>query len=333
MSSILLTAVGLVVVASFFLAYMSFKTWRIFQVILVVLIVLAMLPFYYLAAQVLKTHQEWQLLVKDQKSQLEKLAVANHDLIEGAVKKDPQLVGIRELKLQLHEILRDRGEVWRGVTPDKIDEKGAVELSTKEPDPNGIVPKMVLFIFEEAPASNQGHFLGEFKVGEASGKTVKLEPNLPLDEAGLEQLKKSRGPWTLYATMPIGPRDYPFLFWEYHKQRVVMDGAIALMKDNVDRIVTAVKQAQDEVKYRRAEKADLAADLAKFKHETEIVNKYLATLQQQYQGLRETLKATYFANVKMAADIAMMQLQAAEAIERRAADQAKADGVRPPARP
>jgi len=219
------------------------------------------------------------------------------------------------------------------VTPDKIDEKGAVELTIKEPDPNGILPKMVLFVFEDAPAGNQGHYLGEFKVGEASGKSVKMDPNLPLDETGLEQLKKSRGPWTLYATMPTGSHDYPFLFWEHHKQRVVMDGVIAQLKGDVEHIGTATTLAEGEVKYRRAEKADLAADLAKFKREAEIVNKYLATLQKQYQGLRETLKATYFANVQKAADIAAMQLKAAEAIDRRAAEQAKADGVRPPARP
>src|SRR6185295_14014483 len=290
----------------------SFKTWRIFQVIMVVFILLATLPFYYLAAQTLKTHQAWRTLIKTQQDEIDKLTVENRDLQEGATSKDPQLVGIRELKVQLHDLVRDRGEVWRGATPEKVDDAGLVELKTK--DPHGIVPTMILFLFEEAAAGQKANYLGEFKVTEASGSAVKMEPNLPLDAAGLDELKKSRGPWSLYSTLPLAERDYGYLFWEHHKQQVILDADIAQLKEQVGRITTATKQADEEIKYRTAEKANLTADLARFNAEVSIVVDHLKKIETQYQALRDSLKATYYANVKMAADIARMQHAAAEKI-------------------
>ena len=50
----------LLVLASFFLAYMASKTWRVYQVILVWFVFAASMAMVYLSARTLKTHQSWR---------------------------------------------------------------------------------------------------------------------------------------------------------------------------------------------------------------------------------------------------------------------------------
>ena len=60
---------------------------------------------------------------------------------------------------------------------------------------------------------------------------------------------------------------------------------------------------------------------------------YLKALQLQIKDVRDSLRATYLANNKMAADVAEMQLKAAEAIDLRTRAQAQAAAPKSVAEP
>ena len=55
---------GALVLASFFIAYMSSKTWQVYQAVLVVFIFLGTVAFFILGARTLATHKSWGELVR-----------------------------------------------------------------------------------------------------------------------------------------------------------------------------------------------------------------------------------------------------------------------------
>ena len=65
MDLILPIVLGVLILASFFVAYMSAKTWQVYQVVLVVFIFLGTVAFFYLGARTLATHKAWGELVLD----------------------------------------------------------------------------------------------------------------------------------------------------------------------------------------------------------------------------------------------------------------------------
>ena len=58
MAIVLEIVLGLMILASFFVAYMSARTWRIYQVILAEFVFLGIVAFFYLGARTLATLQE-----------------------------------------------------------------------------------------------------------------------------------------------------------------------------------------------------------------------------------------------------------------------------------
>src|ERR1700687_3089321 len=70
MALVLEILLGLMVVASFFVAYMSAKTWQIYQVVLVVFVFLGTVAFFNMAALTLATHRAWRTAVQKRETEL-----------------------------------------------------------------------------------------------------------------------------------------------------------------------------------------------------------------------------------------------------------------------
>jgi hypothetical protein len=345
---------GVLILASFFVAYMSSRTWPIYQVILAEFVFLAAIAFMYLGARTLATHNSWRKLVKDRDAQLADLERQIKETREGGPvdptsgKATPP--GVRQLRDQLHRLAIDRGGVMYDVAVDGVKD-GSVQLTLKTPD-HGLVANTVLFAFDQGNLDEGGRYRGEFKVTTAAENSpaIQVVPNLPLSEAQAKALAATKGPWTLYTTMPIDDaglfaamdeatrtalvpkdhlaeyakadrtlRDYEQFFHASFVQRSLLADGIAKLASNIARTESDVKEATGEIAYRQTEMANLQGDLEKFQHEQQAIATYSQTLSRQYEQLRESLKATFVSARGRAAELTTEQLRAAAEIDQRSA--------------
>ena len=346
--------VGVLILASFFVAYMSARTWRIYQVVLAEFVFLGAVTFMYLGARTLATHNSWRKLVRDREKQLETVEKEIKDTeVGGPV--DPETnqanpKGIWQLSQDLAKLAMDRGNVLYDVTVDGVKD-GQVTLTLKSPD-HGLVANTLLFAFDQGPFAEGGRYRGEFKVVSVAenSPTIQVAANLPLSEAQTTALASAKGPWTLYLMMPIDDPaifsamkdeerqarlpetsraefaksdreliDYAAFFHESFVQCGLLADGIAKLNSNIERTTADVKEANNEVAYRQTERTNLQADLEKFAYEEKVIAEYARTLEERMAKVRDALKATYLSARTKAAGLTAMQLQAAEEIDRRAA--------------
>ena len=86
-----------------------------------------------------------------------------------------------------------------GIADDEFADEAPVDENTEAPAEEGTQPA-------EVPAANPNarkQYLGEFRVIEVSETGVKLEPVLLIDQRTGQRLFESKGPWSLYETMPV----------------------------------------------------------------------------------------------------------------------------------
>ena len=353
----------LLVLVSFFLAYMASKTWRIYQVILVWFVFAASLAMVYLSARTLKTHQSWRSTYQAWQKAVNEVERENA-LIQGGVEEGAQIVepGIDQLKSELHRAVVGRGSIWFVANVDKIDPKsGTGELTIESPQPHDIVTKMILFAFQRQTVAEGGKYLGEFKVtkGDGKAKTIEIAPNLPLTDEDRQRLAQARGPWTLYAVMPVDDaklyaamtpeerrtllpeksaearaefangdrplRDYEYFFHQNAQERELLAEAIANTQKNLRLIEVAQKTAEKDVQFREGEKVALSADREKFLYEQKVILAYVQALQKKLAEVRADWQTSLTATIKTARKIQQIQLKAAEEIDRATGEQANLD--------
>lgn len=142
-----------------------------------------------------------------------------------------------QLEHELRMLNRMRGRVWKGAAPmSQVDPEtmmvtvgfpvarpttqapGAGEIEEAPAEgpapPLGLEAGSIIYVFEHGPleGSDQGppnQYLGEFRVEAVDGRQATLAPldQLELDDYATERLVNSRGPWTVYETMPADSRD------------------------------------------------------------------------------------------------------------------------------
>ncbi len=359
---------GVMILASFFVAYMSAKTWNVLQVVVVAFVFLGSVVFFYLAARTLVTHNAWRTLVQKQQVELDGLHKQTQQLNDGGPiddkgQHDPK--GIRQLREDLHKLTINRGGVLFDVAVEGVKD-GVVQLTLKSAD-HGLVANSVLFAFDQTPFEEGGRYQGEFKVA-AIGETataVQIAPNLPFSQAQMQRLAAAKGPWTLYTEMPIDDpavfarlddaartallpaasaaefaqenrklRDYNQFFHESYVQQALLADSVSKLASNIERTETASKEAATEIAYRETEKTNLQADLEKFQYERKAIAAYQTTLEKLVAQLRDSLKATYLANRTQAAALTATQLKAADEINRRTEEaEARAELNATPAKP
>ncbi len=360
MGTVLEIFVLLLILASFFLAYMGAKTWRIYQVILAWMVFAASITFFYLGARTLKTHQSWRSAVQSWEKAVDEVQKENSRLREG-VESGAEIVepGIEQLTAELHRAVLDRGTVWFSAKVDKIDpQTGVGELTIEEPQPHDIVANMVLFVFEQETAAKGGRYLGEFKVtkGDGIAKTIEIAPNLPLTDQDRQRLRQAKETWALYAIMPVDNgklfaamtpeerkellpgkspegleeyasgertlRDYEYFFHQNSVERELLAKTIATTQENVKRVEAGRQETEKEISFRQGEQVALSADREKFQFEQKAIHTYLESLEKQFDQVEAQWKASFAAAVRAARGIQRIQIKAAEQIDRLTDEQA-----------
>lgn len=219
-------------IASLVAAYFASRYWHWAHVTLVVFIFLSAVGYFVLAAEVLRINA----VLRRQANQLEAQLAQTRDQIDalGRGTKNTQLVNqmrglpgsaegselqipeeadelpsIGQLEHELHLVTRLRGRVWRKVAPAGFDpQTGTVEVTITSPQPSGLEPGRILFLFEDGPPAHpepeEGpQYLGEFRVTEAAGQQATLVTVNKLDDVEKERIARSPGNWAMYETMPV----------------------------------------------------------------------------------------------------------------------------------
>jgi hypothetical protein len=371
MGTVLEIVVLLLILASFFLAYMGCKTWPIYQVVLVWFVFAASVGFVYMGARTLKTHQSWRSAALAWQKAVDEVQKENVLLQEG-IENGAEIVepGIEQLEAELHRAVVDRGTVWFRAKVDRIDPKtGVGELTIEKPEPHDIVTKMVLFIFDQQGVAEGGKYLGEFKVtkGDGVAKTIEIAPNLPLTDQDRQRLAQAKDLWALYAVMPVDNsrlyagmtdaerralfpgkspeglaeyasadrtlRDYEYFFHQNAAERELLAASIATTQHNLQRIASAQQEVEKEIQFRQAERVALTADREKFQFEQKAIHTYLEALEKKLVDVGAQLQASFTATVQAAKNIEQIQLKAAEEIDRLTNEQAVLAPAGPAARP
>lgn len=173
--------------------------------VLIGLILVITPAFFFFGARALKTHQYWQQIAVKLEGKIDEVKKENEVLHDGTLDGTR---GVRQVKLDLHKILLDRGRMWTNVTPGGFDaQTGAVAATTDLPDPSGIEVQTVLHVFEEKPVEEGGRYLGQFIVTGKADKQLQLQPATKMTPAETERLKQSRGPWVLRDVVPVDDQD------------------------------------------------------------------------------------------------------------------------------
>jgi len=215
----------LLLIASIVAAYFGAQTWHWAHTTLVVLVFLAAAGFFILASETLRINAVLRKQANRLETELAQVISRNEALQHGT--RDSQVINalaaeevavpegteeipsIADLEHRLHLVTRLRGSVWRKVMPTGFDRQtGTVTVTVESPQPSGIAADTIVCVFEEGPPGHPdpasgAQYLGEFRVKDAAGQQASLVSVNLLDEAEQRRLASSRGPWSLYETMPI----------------------------------------------------------------------------------------------------------------------------------
>lgn len=175
----------------------------IWNKVLIGLILVVTPAGFIFGARALKTHKYWREIAQKAETNLETARQEIETLQEGSPAGEGAR-GIRQVKLDLHKMLLDRGRVWRNVSPGNVNaQTGAISVATDLPDPNGIEVQTVLHLFEEQPAEQKGRYLGEFIVTGKANKQLEMQPSYKMTPEEINRIKLSRGPWVLRDVLPV----------------------------------------------------------------------------------------------------------------------------------
>jgi hypothetical protein len=180
----------------------------IWNKVLVGCIFFTSLAFFMMAARTVRTHEHWRQLAEKFQKRIAQVRLESRKLEKG----DADWMGMAKAHLESAKLATDLGRVWYNCTPKRADaQSGQVSVSIEAPAPHGIADKTVLYVFEKADVQKGGRYLGEFKVVGVTATAVALEPTRRLSESQLQRLSQSKGPWVLFAKLPLDShRDQAF---------------------------------------------------------------------------------------------------------------------------
>jgi hypothetical protein len=224
----------------------------IWSKVLLGFVFLASLGMMVLAAKALKIHQAWQKAGQSYERPLAEKARESRRLVDGDPTTTPPTPGIRELAVQLHALMVDRGRVWQGCTMGAFDQaSGSLAADVPALKPGQIQEKMVLYVFA---APEAGGYLGEFTVKaiDEQNKRLQLAPTMQLLPKELDRIRGAgQSLLTIYERMPTDRHEIYAVFknnkeqlaqWlpglpEAELESYVRDGQQAGPDDPPDRVV------------------------------------------------------------------------------------------------
>lgn len=205
MTLVVQIVLAVVVLVALVTTFLSAKNWHWSQVLLVLSIFLSAVGYMFLSAETVRINRNLRINLAKNQQNLESVEKQNYELVNGTEQES----GILELDHRLRLVSRKRGRVWRGVMPaGEVDNQGRVQVEIGQPSPHGLEKDAIVFAFETgepnaADPSAGPQYLGEFHVIESGANGASLEPVPLIEQRTGQRLAASRGPWSLYETMPI----------------------------------------------------------------------------------------------------------------------------------
>ncbi len=201
---------GIAIIAGFVALFMSRDTWRWHTIMFTFLVMVGSLVWFYLAARTLKTQDAWRNEVVSYEKAVDTVAKENTSLLDG-VREDEKWTqpSLGMLKTDVESILAGRGRVWSPVARKNVaPDTGVITATVEVPDPHGIEPKTILFVFDDVEAKDGGEFLGEFEVTAVNAQEVQMTPVLKLRASEMARIAKNAAAGlTLYEIMPRDQRE------------------------------------------------------------------------------------------------------------------------------
>jgi len=179
----------------------------IWNKILICLILLASLAMWYLGMRALATHRAWRTAAKRLQSELAQLEAERERLIHG----DGTTKGIRQLQVELAKYTSQRGRVWNGCRPVRVDvrqdpQAGLVVQVSVVVDRLGLAGLQevqelpvdsLVYLFDERDIQQGGVYLGAFRVAAVTPRQqdqpamVQLESVLHLTDRELRRIQSA----------------------------------------------------------------------------------------------------------------------------------------------
>jgi hypothetical protein len=162
----------------------------------------ATLGLFFMASRTLKLQENWRSAAEKLEQGISAAELQQQQLIEG---NQQQELGILQLQVALHNATVGRGNVWREVTPlqaDATPEDGKVSVSVQRPSGMAIADNAVVFVFDAAKVTEQGRYLGEFKVTQIAEDQLVLASSQRMSADEITAVSQSSGPWILHEVMP-----------------------------------------------------------------------------------------------------------------------------------
>jgi hypothetical protein len=234
----------------------------IWNKILVGLIGVASIVLFYMAAKALKIETTWSESVQKHETKIRQLEKENRILAEGTTTEDLSKgiaaeVGVRQLRVDLFNVLLDRRRMWTNCSPKvKLGANGqTAEVAVTFAQPtHDIANKVILCAFEEAGVhdkANRGQYIGEFTVKDGGSNTgaaiaqLTLEPTGRLTPREAEKLGRTKGSWVLYEILPHDNHEIFAMLTDDQKKAMLpaeslkdylRDGQPAAKDDPTDRV-------------------------------------------------------------------------------------------------
>ncbi|QDT01384.1 hypothetical protein [Adhaeretor mobilis] len=225
MGIVFTAVIGIVALVALVATFLCIKNWHWAQMLLMLGIFLGGLGALFLSAETLRIHRALRQKLPRERTLIEEaeeinLAFRNGTENAGLIgkmfrdsEKPPfgadveSIPGIDTLARQVKQLTRQRGRVWRGVRPSGPLANDAIPVAIPQPSPHGMPPEAIVFAFEiglsNGPNPSEGtQYLGQFKVVSVTPDGAVLSPIQQLDQRTGSRLERSKGPWSVYETMP-----------------------------------------------------------------------------------------------------------------------------------
>jgi hypothetical protein len=311
----------------------------IWNKVLVGLIAFTSLIFFYMAARTLKTHQVWSKLADQYEARIKQVDQNNLALRDSSTRPGDQTPsGIRQLKIELADLLHDRGRAWSDCKPKiktgREDGTAEVILTIDQPSPNGIAKGTILYAFDENTADKKGAYLGEFKVTQTDEKknSVVLVPTGHLNQREVESIAAAQRSWRLYEIMPsdtASPVNYLVQLKDARvKETLLTDQIIGDLLDN-RLLAEALAGGKQQEEAAKNEVARTKQEVAEAHRESGAVRSLYDSLEQKLGAMQNAIERFLKENKAMAGQIAAIQLEAARQIDARTRAMARSDAGGP----
>lgn len=224
MTLVLTILIGVVVLVGLITVIMSVKNWHWAQMLLLLAIFFSAIGTLILGLEVYRIHHTIRSKLPAKEQQLADLEEKNEALTKGGsadmarkvfgdvpfnLDAEGSMPSLSTWTTRLQDVERQRGRVWKGVTPAGIVEAatGRIAVAIPNPKPHGLEQNALVYLFEQgepnAASPDEGaQYLGQFKVTQVNADGAVLESVLRLDNRTGNRLARSQKPWTIYETMP-----------------------------------------------------------------------------------------------------------------------------------